>query len=645
MSKRISDVVTSKTGKGRRKYSKNGCLECKRRKVKCDETKPECWQCTHLSKRCEYRDGTIQFRPTKVGDLKISKPRSGSARSLNNSKKFQVDKENPKKHSIPELDITDGSSYSTGVIDLNSLLNDALLLANDLFSTIPEPLNDVENILLLNQQFIGGESFSNWNFISSALSNIADLERNYLEAFYFNVSYWLMPLASSPFANTCNHILFYHILKMHILQNSTDSYLQSSMVSIGAKYVYNVTGEEKHNSIRKHFLRKALQQLYAEFEILPKEKTNSSQIESLILCVLLLTLDSSTFKSQEWKVHLRGVKDLFLKYDTAEITERDSDEIRKRTMALARSWFSAIAAIASIYKSSSFCSETEVDDMLEIGSLSGSSSLLKEMGFMAENGYNLFLGYSTEAISLLKEVMKCLDSLKYTDKYNDKFLLICSLVQLSRDFSFYPNNFGKIDLRKLQLLKIKMTETAVVHYKHNTYSIYDAIQQAHVETLFVTFLTKCINLHNSSPLVQNSCKRVWEMVQWIFHDIELTTHEIELMIDGLKKGSIKTFRDLCNLPVDLVAKCIIPSLRNDFRMMMLQSAFVVSIARIIDLDSETLSTVRCSTLAYLMLLADNLGAESAKASINYLIKKWYPHSFGFQENDCALGDDEALPFS
>lgn len=38
----------------KRKYSRNGCKECKRRKIKCDETVPECNNCTRLKKACEY---------------------------------------------------------------------------------------------------------------------------------------------------------------------------------------------------------------------------------------------------------------------------------------------------------------------------------------------------------------------------------------------------------------------------------------------------------------------------------------------------------------------------------------------------------------------------------------------------------------
>ena len=39
----------------KRKYSRGGCMECKRRKMKCDEGKPFCFNCSRLKKECIYQ--------------------------------------------------------------------------------------------------------------------------------------------------------------------------------------------------------------------------------------------------------------------------------------------------------------------------------------------------------------------------------------------------------------------------------------------------------------------------------------------------------------------------------------------------------------------------------------------------------------
>lgn len=47
----------------KRKYSRGGCKECKRRRLKCDEGKPSCWNCSHLNKVCVY-EKKIKFIPS-----------------------------------------------------------------------------------------------------------------------------------------------------------------------------------------------------------------------------------------------------------------------------------------------------------------------------------------------------------------------------------------------------------------------------------------------------------------------------------------------------------------------------------------------------------------------------------------------------
>lgn len=47
--------------------SRRGCLNCKKRKVKCQETLPECSHCTRIGLVCEYPDG-----PSR--ELTISSP-------------------------------------------------------------------------------------------------------------------------------------------------------------------------------------------------------------------------------------------------------------------------------------------------------------------------------------------------------------------------------------------------------------------------------------------------------------------------------------------------------------------------------------------------------------------------------------------
>lgn len=43
-----------------RRRSRNGCLTCKRRKVRCNEQKPQCYHCQRLNLECEWKDAASQ---------------------------------------------------------------------------------------------------------------------------------------------------------------------------------------------------------------------------------------------------------------------------------------------------------------------------------------------------------------------------------------------------------------------------------------------------------------------------------------------------------------------------------------------------------------------------------------------------------
>ncbi|CAK7232751.1 hypothetical protein SEUCBS140593_008370 [Sporothrix eucalyptigena] len=47
--------------RGHRK-SRNGCIECKRRHMKCDESRPKCANCTTVHRQCQYADSQVSSR-------------------------------------------------------------------------------------------------------------------------------------------------------------------------------------------------------------------------------------------------------------------------------------------------------------------------------------------------------------------------------------------------------------------------------------------------------------------------------------------------------------------------------------------------------------------------------------------------------
>lgn len=72
----MPNIQKKSTRCSRRPYSRQGCQECKSRKLKCDESKPICWHCSRLNKVCEYRKNNIRFSDSRsfTTETILSKP-------------------------------------------------------------------------------------------------------------------------------------------------------------------------------------------------------------------------------------------------------------------------------------------------------------------------------------------------------------------------------------------------------------------------------------------------------------------------------------------------------------------------------------------------------------------------------------------
>lgn len=91
----------SRTSTGKRKFhnkSKNGCDNCKRRRVKCDEGKPACQKCLNMKLDCVYtpvqpkkkKDSTVVKYVTRNSDEYDEKKHLGDDREMSMSKEVST---------------------------------------------------------------------------------------------------------------------------------------------------------------------------------------------------------------------------------------------------------------------------------------------------------------------------------------------------------------------------------------------------------------------------------------------------------------------------------------------------------------------------------------------------------------------------
>jgi len=83
--------------------SKTGCLTCRIKKIKCDETKPNCMRCTHGSRDCSWPEGVparkksvarrddVDGRPSTAGSSGMSEASTPPAREHTPPRRNEVD--------------------------------------------------------------------------------------------------------------------------------------------------------------------------------------------------------------------------------------------------------------------------------------------------------------------------------------------------------------------------------------------------------------------------------------------------------------------------------------------------------------------------------------------------------------------------
>ncbi|CAR29889.1 ZYRO0G19338p [Zygosaccharomyces rouxii] len=641
----------------KRKYSKLGCNECKKRKVKCDEQKPECWQCSHLGKKCVYDQPSngppyksVKFINASSEDIysiqSIYGPNTNDNDNADHGYEAQEFSNNNRAPPIQNETLALDSQFSDG--DFASVLNEATELANELVTSMvdPPPMDTTLTGEHIPQMLGAQNSSTSWENISKELFMLSELELYYSRVFYHKVSFWIMPFAPSPSKNICNEVLFDLLVKINRQDSTQSSCLQSAMVSISAKYLYNTTKLKEHDAVRCAFLKKTITQLTSEFDSMPHDYLLELKIESLIICVLLLTLDSSSFKTNEMRIHLHGASVLLRKYEglTEQGTSAFDDIMKKKCLLLAKAWFCTTETIAFISLVGTVSEECVIDDMFTLGLHSADESMLKQMGILYPNGYNIFLGHSGEVMDQLKLIMKSFVSPTAVDPYNDKFFQLMMYTDAARKFKFVDNEFAKIRIGGEFLSSYH--ESCYVTHKNEIYSVFDAMQQGIVEWAFIFFCMIYLKLSMHCAMIQNSSKRIWDFISWIFKDDELDILEINKLMDEIESGMLLTYDQLSSRRLNLASKFIIPEMLFDFRGMMFQPMFLICATVLQMEDIVLLRIMRIKVLAFCECLIENIGAESGKSSVELLFKRWRLLKEGKNLNaeDC-LKNDGALPFS
>ena len=434
--------------RSKREYSRGGCRECKRRKIKCDETKPHCLKCMRLSKQCSYpTPGETVLRVLKqyMSENPIDESKSNinihyynpevnkTQKTPPNSENYRGDEtiesrdSHARNNSIdlkPEPTISPQvlSELSPSLLfsqdDLQLLVTDVNCMVLDL---IPQDIVSIDEIASLwelpHQLTLPSVQSSIIDGVPSEyMSPLAlDVERKYMRFFYQEFAMQICPFGvfdpvNGGYGNPLRDCLLRYGFR--------EAYLLLAILALGAKCEFEELEKaqgandliEAARDASWKYLSQCLKLLGPALVLNQEHSVRHDMLENLeliLLTVLLLALANALLHRQNWRPHLKGAKDIIIKATNLKIRQL-------KTLILCKMWFVDFEILAGtlLALGGTLSTDFELDSVL-LFSNSYEIKILRELGIIQENGFNVISGYHFEAIEWFKEFLKMLNRRKH----------------------------------------------------------------------------------------------------------------------------------------------------------------------------------------------------------------------------------------
>ncbi|KAL6450029.1 LYS14 Lysine biosynthesis regulatory protein LYS14 [Candida maltosa Xu316] len=385
--------------RARKSYSRNGCRECKRRKIRCPEEKPYCSTCVRLGKQCSYplagekvlrisrrlikeeienMGKSTQFLPVQYDVPKRVKPQTAS--SIMKPSPLNIE------NLINNNDFLSGTDLSSLTTDLNNLVTGIMEVSNIPF------LEDDFQFDFLNDPLVLDEVTKNVpiDYIKLPRKH----EQLYWEEFYNNFAQIIEPFQA------------YHALTKTtsnpardiILQTAANEpFLLAAVLAEGANTCYLKYKRPEDERAYGAYLSKCLKLL----ESARGETDLNANIEAVLLTLLLLTAATATSQTQQWRPHLVGAKSLLIKAFNQNVSKK---------FVFCKFWFISIEILAGLSTNIGGTLQTdyEIDRLITSGN-EYEVAALRDLGLITDQGFNILMGFDNTCISCFGELLKLLN--------------------------------------------------------------------------------------------------------------------------------------------------------------------------------------------------------------------------------------------
>ncbi|CAN3370531.1 hypothetical protein DICA3_F33628 [Diutina catenulata] len=489
----------------KRDYSRGGCRECKRRKIKCDERKPHCSKCIRLNKACTYpspgetvlrvskqymeehaddpppdkpftiqlyqpqgrykklpdepgsgtRDHPDRQKRSSTGSLDhdhaamvasaetLASVRTGTPRRPRRWSSATVNPGNPGSSGPtpqtlplppyqPSLASMAAPMAPMGSVEYtspDSLTPSSLFGAFDFddLQTLVTDVNGMVNDLVPEEALGSLEAF--WErpqaspdpataagspdpgIPSELLAKLATAdERRYMQWFYREFAVQICPFpsyqASGGYINPLRDCLLEYAQR--------EPYLLAAVVALGAKCAHDETVRTGGSAGSEQdaywsYLSRCLTLLGPALTENQEKRVKDdliSNIESILLTVLLLASANASSHRQNWRPHLKGAKDIIVKATNSKIRQ-------SQTLILCKMWFVDFEILAgtSSKLGGTLSTDFELDSVISF-SANYEVEVLRRVGIIQENGFNVMSGYHYQCLEPFKELLKLMNRRK-----------------------------------------------------------------------------------------------------------------------------------------------------------------------------------------------------------------------------------------
>lgn len=353
------------------------------------------------------------------------------------------------------------------------------------------------------------------------------------EALYFGEFYNNLAKIIQPLRSYHKDYGYYCATRDIILEvASNDACVLSAILAQGARMSYEKHGlKEDEEASYKYMMRclklfkPALLRIREDHDLL------NNKVESVFLTILILASANAYNLNTNWRSHLRGAKELLLKHGT---TSKKGQDSMSRVMVFCKYWYVSFEIVAGLSsrRGRTLWKDLEMD--LILSTSHQEMQILKEIGILRPDGFNLLLGIHHSCLTPIRDLIKFLNRVRNNGSSSNTLEIIELLSrfndQLKIKFVFLEGTARMENFQRTKLHMGSLLDSTKVPSGKIIISWMDISHQSHVLASMVILLRKGLQFTSHNEHVQVLNRGLLNLVSFLVECHDLSSNSKDSMI-------------------------------------------------------------------------------------------------------------------